>query len=107
MKYNVRDGVRNGCELIRKLFQILGFPLSIGNQINLHSVRVMMASIENDNKTSTVYEKNLTVCEDIHVDDIGNEDKALDIIIPDLNTSMLMVIMIIYLRAMVALKIKH
>jgi hypothetical protein len=42
-------------------------------------------------------EKNLTVCEDIHVDDIGNEDKALDIIIPDLNTSMLMVIMIIYL----------
>lgn len=31
----------------------------------------------------------ITVCKDIHVDDMGNEDndKALDIIIPDLNTS--------------------
>jgi hypothetical protein len=61
MKYNVRDGVRNGCELIQKLVQILGFPSSIGNQINIRSVRVIMASIENDNKTSTVcnydYEK--------------------------------------------------
>jgi len=34
-------------------------------------------------------EQNLTVCEDIHVDDnMGNEDKALDIIIPDLNSAM-------------------
>ncbi|XP_022182078.1 uncharacterized protein LOC111041932 [Myzus persicae] len=34
-------------------------------------------------------EQHLTVCEDIHVDDnMGNEDKALDIIIPDLNSAM-------------------
>jgi hypothetical protein len=61
MKYNVRDDVRNGCELIRKLFQILGFPSSIGNQINIRSVRVMMASIENDNKTSTVCNYNFDI----------------------------------------------
>jgi len=33
-------------------------------------------------------EQHLTVCEGIHVDDImDNEDKALDITIPDFNTS--------------------
>jgi len=32
-------------------------------------------------------EQHLTVCEDIHVDNMGNEDKALDIIVPDLNST--------------------